>query len=219
MPRFSLECGLTIYELKLSGIKGYNAVIGGPHESFNFMLKNSGGNTAGLLAFFNQSLAKYRSLGPPSLKRREIDLPHEDFALKMNQCEVEDELRIESFSDDEMQEEYDVLNEDPSNMEAYGVTVQTCVDCGYAFNISPDSDDKIARLKKLQPAIDGVLNIEYRCSKCRDCSLCKKAIETERISLREEAEIFADGQTLIVCSLKFKPELKCLEVPVPPLKD
>ena len=45
IPRFSLECGLTIYELRLSGIKGYNAVIGGPHESFNFMLKNAGENT------------------------------------------------------------------------------------------------------------------------------------------------------------------------------
>ena len=105
----------------------------------------------------------------------------------MNQCEVEDELKIESFNDDVMQE-CDVLNEDPSNMEAYGVTIQKCVDCGYAFNISPESDDKIDRLKKHQPAIDGGLNIEYRCSKCRDCSLCKKAIETERISLREEAE-------------------------------
>ena len=51
-----------------------------------------------------------------------------------------------------------------------------------------DPEEKIVRLKKLQPAIDGGLNIEYRCSKCRDCSLCKKAIETERISLRVEAE-------------------------------
>ena len=52
-PKFSLECGLTIYELKVGGVKGYNAVIGGPHESFNFMLKNAG-NTAGLLAFFKK---------------------------------------------------------------------------------------------------------------------------------------------------------------------
>ena len=60
----------------------------------------------------------------------------------MNQCEVADELKIRSFSDDEMQEEYDVLNEDPSNLEAYDATVQTCVDCGYDFNISPDSTEE-----------------------------------------------------------------------------
>ena len=69
--------------------------------------------------------------------------------------------------------------------------VQPCSDCGHAFNINIDSDDKIARLKKLQPAIDGGLNIEYRCSRCRNCASCKKAVDTERISLREEAEVAA----------------------------
>eukprot|EP00092_Neocalanus_flemingeri_P018101 GFUD01019591.1.p1 GENE.GFUD01019591.1~~GFUD01019591.1.p1 ORF type:complete len:2548 (-),score=673.50 GFUD01019591.1:927-8570(-) len=34
----------------------------------------------------------------------------------------------------------------------------------------------------------GPLNIEYRCPKCRSCGPCRNAIETEKVSLREEAE-------------------------------
>ena len=32
------------------------------------------------------------------------------------------------------------------------------------------------------------LNIEYHCSKCRNCTDCHNSYETERISLREKAE-------------------------------
>lgn len=32
------------------------------------------------------------------------------------------------------------------------------------------------------------VSVEYRCPKCRDCSDCRNAPDTERISLREEAE-------------------------------
>ena len=46
------------------------------------------------------------------------------------------------------------------------ISIYTCQDCGNTFNINVDPDEKIARMKKLQPAIDGGLNIEYRCSKC-----------------------------------------------------
>ena len=40
-------------------------------------------------------------------------------------------------------------------------------------------------LVKLQ---ESGISLEYRCPSCRDCSSCKSAPDTERISLREEAE-------------------------------
>ena len=56
------------------------------------------------------------------------------------------------------------------------------------------------------------ISIEYRCPACRKCSDCKNASETERISLREEAEDQAikDSVTIdferkkITCSLPLR---------------
>ena len=100
-PKFELECGLTIYELRVGGVNGYNAAIGGPHESFNFLRENAG-NTAGLLAFFTENLASFRTVGPPSLKNREIDWNYEDLAQKMNRYEAEAEINL----DDSFEEKF-----------------------------------------------------------------------------------------------------------------
>ena len=52
-----------------------------------------------------------------------------------------------------------------------------------------DDDDGLRVLKKqLRQAQQEGLEIQYRCPKCRDCSSCRRSHETERISLREEAE-------------------------------
>lgn len=48
--------------------------------------------------------------------------------------------------------------------------------------------ENISLLRKFITANEGGLNIEYRCVKCRDCTACKKADETEKLSLREEQE-------------------------------
>ena len=61
-------------------------------------------------------------------------------------------------------------------------------------------------------AQDQGLQIEYHCTKCRQCSECLKPIETERISLREEAEIVAITESVrldlenkrIICSLPLR---------------
>ena len=52
------------------------------------------------------------------------------------------------------------MEEHALSLELQDDAVQTCLDCGDTFNVNIDSDDKIARLKKLQPAIDGGLNID-----------------------------------------------------------
>ena len=49
--------------------------------------------------------------------------------------------------------------------------------------------EKISPLSRLKLLEDGGLNIEYRCVKCRDCQDCRNAEHTEKISLREEAEM------------------------------
>ena len=51
-----------------------------------------------------------------------------------------------------------------------------------------DEDDKLRELKMLVKMQELGISIEYRCPACRKCSDCKNASETERISLREEAE-------------------------------
>ena len=66
--------------------------------------------------------------------------------------------------------------------------------------------------KQFQQAQKECLNIEYRCPRCRNCSDCRRSFETERVSLREEAEdlMIWDSVTLdwdnkrIICTLPLR---------------
>ena len=51
------------------------------------------------------------------------------------------------------------------------------------------TEEKIQNIRRNWSILDSGLQIEYRCVKCRDCSQCKNADQTERISLREEQEM------------------------------
>ena len=51
-----------------------------------------------------------------------------------------------------------------------------------------DDDEENHAIKNLQKAVHEGLSIDYRCPRCRDCSDCRRSFETERVSLREEAE-------------------------------
>ena len=53
---------------------------------------------------------------------------------------------------------------------------------------SEDDDESMQTLRRLQQAQHEGIDIQYRCPKCRDCPSCRRSHETERISLREEAE-------------------------------
>ena len=50
------------------------------------------------------------------------------------------------------------------------------------------NEESIKEMRKTLKLLESGVNVEYRCIKCRSCGDCKRAIETERISLREEAE-------------------------------
>ena len=64
--------------------------------------------------------------------------------------------------------------------------------------MSLNEDEDVRYLRMIQKAQEEGLNIEYRCPKCRNCNDCRNSHETERISLREEAEdlMIRDSVTL-----------------------
>ena len=67
-------------------------------------------------------------------------------------------------------------------------------------------------MKQIVEAQDKGLQIDYKCPKCRRCVECLKPIETERISLREEAEMAEISESVkldlenkrIICSLPLR---------------
>ena len=68
-PIHCLDSGLTIYRTKLSPYhKAHNAIIGGPHSSFQF-LADRAGNPAALLSHFMQGLKTFREWdGAPKIR-------------------------------------------------------------------------------------------------------------------------------------------------------
>ena len=74
----------------------------------------------------------------------------------------------------------------------------------------------LTAMKLYENDLESLVKIEYRCPRCRNCQACREAHETERVSLREEAEqaIITDAVTLdyenkrFICKLPLrgKPE-------------
>ena len=106
-----------------------------------------------------------------------------------------------------------------------------CVNCGDLMSREEDSDaifkdvevtahitaEKTGgsnKMKRLADVQDAGLQIEYRCPKCRQCSDCLKPIETEKVSLREEAETVTISGSVrldmenkrIICNLPLRRE-------------
>ena len=53
--------------------------------------------------------------------------------------------------------------------------------------------------------MESMVHVEYRCLKCRNCQDCRESHETEKISLKEEAEwaLIRDSITLDYDSQRF----------------
>ena len=51
-----------------------------------------------------------------------------------------------------------------------------------------NSDERITNIKKWRETMDAGLNVDYRCVRCRNCNDCRNSEETEKVSLRQEAE-------------------------------
>ena len=98
VPVQSLDNGLTIYRSKLvSHNRMENALIGGPHASFEF-LADKVGNTGALLTHFTQSLSNLRSLGAPKIPINPLTLEEEAFALAHNAGEIRNLVEGSSIS-------------------------------------------------------------------------------------------------------------------------
>ena len=202
----SLSNGLTIYEMRVTPHDPhFNAVIGGPHSSFRFMAQEIGG-VAILFANLSRELENYKSYGPPQIGKALMSA--EDFRFAKQNLEWGDENLYESIQEfNQIDDQMEVLKfdgmkaSDDLGNECPQFTL-ACVDCGEEVSnnsantlylssttaLSTKDDENETMLKQLQKAQSEGLSIEYRCPRCRSCNDCRRSFETERVSLREEAE-------------------------------
>ena len=162
VPIQELDSGLTIYKARLTSYdSSENALIGGPHTSFQFLSEKCG-NTAALLAHFTEGLQSLRLLGPPRIPINPLSLEDEIFALSHNSTELGD-----IFTD----------------------VSKPCVSCFTGLVLDDDYGETLKEIKKLRLEQECGMELNYRCVKCRDCQACKDSDKTESLSLKEEAEM------------------------------
>ena len=219
----SLPSGLTIYESGLRSHDGkFNGMIGGPHSTFTALAENVGGHSR-LLSMFVDGLAKWRSLGPMKLTQFEMSSKEELFACVSNfENENEDpELRTKVLEDFDTVSVGDVVTcqscgvdfeiEAPaashtsvyhsapaaSHTSVYYSAPSTHTSVYPSTTSIEDIGGRLSVLKKMVE-MQEPYDVEYRCIECRDCSRCRDGDKTERISLREEAEMYQIKQSIFL---------------------
>ena len=231
-PIHHLANGLTIYSCVLaSHDSSINATIGGPHSSFNLMADSFGG-AASLMVHFVNGLERFQQWGPPSIPDNPFTVEENNLAKLLNCSEgdpiyqdLADVEEIEDYLEERI--ESNVNTQDAVELEQLIATsgeitsfvVCECKKLCTSLNFNKNSTlamftdlEKISPLSRLRLLEDGGLNIEYRCVKCRDCSDCRNAAETDKISLREEAEMHMIRESVkldlpnkrIICSLPLR---------------
>jgi hypothetical protein len=104
--------------------------------------------------------------------------------------QIEQMLATESDSDEAEESDADEADQFEAEESFQQKSVQ-CFQCGEivarekSVNVQlRDSSSKLSLLKKIVE-IQEPLGVEYRCVQCRNCSQCKDADKTEKISIRE----------------------------------
>ena len=230
VPIRQLDCGLTIYESRLvAHDKGINALIGGPHTSFQFLAQKIG-NPAALLAHFTEGLQRLRQLGPPIIPSNPMSLEEEMFAMSHNamECNMVQQLvnleMVESFIADSEEE---ILCTTTSGEKDQSVidTLATKYGRGYSScsntfeeeifdHEGMENSETLREIRKLRLEQECGIDLNYRCVKCRDCPACKNSDKTEAVSLKEEAEMELVDKSVkldlenkrIVCTLPLRGE-------------
>ena len=236
-PIHTLETGLCIFRSKLAPHKpGYIAMLGGPHSSFDALVNQSGG-TARMIAQFVEGLEMYRAGNwtPPKLPRNPATIDEIQFAKTMNAfCGDKvfgSLLELEEETADTLEEYEEVLDlaelvVEEQNSDLLGPPALTCVSCDVDMSadvwlsdimaLEADTrfevEEKVSKIKNNWSILESGLQIEYKCVKCRDCTSCRNASQTEKISLREENEmqliresVYLDwDRKKIVCSLPLR---------------
>ena len=229
-----LPSGLAIYETKLSPhSKGMNFVLGGPHASFDFMLAKSG-NASFLLNQFIAGLTIWRTSGPPSLTQHVMTEGEVDRATEMNmvddnfeqfkelrKSEVRElEILLEDITANvELTQQHSIKEEEYSHLsEDVDLLDVSCAACGVVLLEGgvDDSvlyeDEKLSRLRHLIDKQETGVEISYRCVRCRDCLDCRNSEKIDKISLREESELYEIKKSVnidwqnrrIICSLPLR---------------
>ena len=231
-----LPSGLAIYETRLAPYsKGLNYVLGGPHSSFDHMLTRSG-NATFLLNEFIAGLNTWRNTGPPSLTQYVMSEADLSYAISKNICggdvpEYKALLQQDANSVESCLDEFAPTCENSNNILHSRSSIQTvsscasaelhnlslalsCVDCGQMALEDQVlyEDEKLSRLKHLIDKQEYGLDVTYRCIRCRDCIDCKNSGKVDKISLREESELYEIKRSVnldwvlgkIICSLPLR---------------
>ena len=204
-PLHTLPSGLTIYKTQLKSRNNrYNATIGGPHATFEFLAGEVGGGAAALLTIFRQGLEKYHKLGPPKLKAAPLTTEEADFYKGYYAAEGEDEIeqlesleKLEEIISDQYSEGipsvHACISPNPPKTLLIcecGVICEGLADASIKASVNMTEEERIKYLNSLKLHLEeGGLEISYRCVRCRDCNDCKNSAKTDHLSLREEAEM------------------------------
>ena len=243
IPVHTLVSGLTIYRSKLVSHKsGFNAMIGGPHSSFDCLCQEAGG-VANMVANFVQGLEKFRvgDWSAPKLPNAPMTMEEIKFAQKMNtnigELEVLGEyskkecleMNLQDSFLEFMEEIEETVKDKPiQSEEEKEVPAVCCLECGvhYSEEIwvadclaltgveAEESDDTLMKIRKRWDLLESGVEVDYRCTKCRDCLQCKNSEQAEKISLREEQEMQLIRESVhldwvrknIVCTLPVRGE-------------
>ena len=192
-PIHSLPCGLTIYRSQLASHDGqFDSCIGGPHSSFSALASLAGG-TSQLIAAFVDGLSTYKQWGPPVIKSIPLS-QEENYAAKQFNLEemsfeesglIKDELA--HMDCDQFKEERGFLDSEEFDQ---GILEHTCCGDCTLLGAAVASDERVKEFKRAQGINESGLDVEYRCPKCRQCAECKSSDKTEKVSLREESEMY-----------------------------
>ena len=198
-----MESGLFIARVKIANHGGYTACIGGPHQSFN-MMANHVGDAVRLMNCFVDGLRSYHDHGPPKLPSVMMTLEDMELAKLVNAAEVASVAGVPTEEGHEVTVDTeqgfgfsiqcnlcgdDVTEDLPALLDDAGVLVgeeRMCQLTALARESEPD--ERLWDLKTLVKLQEAGISLEYRCPRCRNCNDCRQAPDTERISLREEAE-------------------------------
>ena len=221
---------------------GLNAAIGGPHTSFDFCCKTAGGAARVVTLFTQQlQMYRTGDWTAPRLTSYPMSEDERDFAKRMNECDgfVEGLTSVKEAEVDteELLEEFDEvlslveevaagLGGADSQQRDVVVPSLTCIVCGLTAtpdvwlgeiiekegDTGIDPSEKVKKVKENWLQLEAGLDIEYRCVKCRDCVQCKNADQSEKISLREEAEMQMVAESVnldweqgrIICTLPLR---------------
>ena len=195
IPIHTLEGGLTIYSLTLETHNPeFNAVIGGPHQSFSFLLNQTGGlsKVRQTLQILHSALENYHKFGPPKIP----NFPASDKSLEYartcfaSDFELTDVHGIDTFEEDmfeDVEVEEEVVKKNHCYQVDFSVSDLPCL-CTTCYHSFITDDDKLRDIKHWFKQMEGGLTVEYRCPACRECPKCKDADTTEKISMREEVE-------------------------------